>query len=206
MVWLWHKPRLLQAPRDQPGVRNAIYSTVNELDSVLRGKSLLRAGAAVFVPRQPTPTPAPKDTENSEQIQEPTLEENIVNEEASAEALVNVTEVQVASEMEHTAARVLQIKYRERLRRRVPDSESTIRSLRRALFDQLAQESQALPSDMRLYTMIFRGPLAHALLCADKVQRCIFNAKQKTKKHLSNMKTEDLEDIRARQTKSKHQA
>jgi hypothetical protein len=202
MIRLWYRPGLSSAPPKQQNVRNELYSNNSELESIFRGQTLLRADASTFVPRQLISAQPANSPSTEEQAPAP-VDHEVRNDEASAEALVNVTEVQTASKEEHAAARVLQRRYQERLRRKAPESESPIRSLRRSIFDQLALESQSLAFKNSFYRPIFLGPLAHALLCADKIQRWVFNSKQRAKKQLMKMKTEDLEDVRARQTKSK---
>jgi hypothetical protein len=199
MIRLWYRPALHgTTPPEIPNLRNELYSNGNDLASMFRGQTLLRADAATFIPRQIPPADQPMVAEQMSEA----LDSKLLGDESSAEALVNVTKAQNASEEEHAAARVLQHRYRQHLRRKIPSSESTLRSLRRSLFDQFALESQSASIQDNVYRVIFRGPLTHALLCADKIQRWIYNSKQKAKRQLAKMKSEDFEDIRARQTKS----
>jgi hypothetical protein len=195
MVQVFHKPLLPVGHRELPGVRRIVYSHFNDLGSLLENRSTLRAEAAAFKPRDLIAQEPDMDADDE------ITEDHFDAEGASAgQALIDVTEVHVVSKKEHTAATHIQQVYRRYLRRTRSSIETPLASSRRAIFDQLAKAAQDIPSSR--YRKYYLGPLAHALLCADKTQQWVFQLKKKTKRQLSNMKTGDMEEIRARQTKS----
>jgi hypothetical protein len=197
MVQVFHKPLLPIAHRELPGVRRVVYSHTEDLVPLLENRSTLRPEAAEFKPREALVI--------QPEVEEPKPEEDNRedNENSGFElALVNITQVHVVSKEEHTAATRVQRAYKRYLRRKLPATETPIASSRRALFDQLAKASQDLAHVGFRYRQLFLGPLAHALLCAEKTQQWVFHSKKKTKRQLANVKTGDLEEIRARQTKS----
>jgi hypothetical protein len=197
MVHVFHKPLLPMGYKELPGVRRVVYSNLNDLELLLENRSTLRAQAAEFKPRDLVAHEPDMDAD-----EENTDDAFDAEGASSGEALIDVTEVHVVSKQEHAAATHIQQVYGRYLRRKWSSIETPLASSRRAIFDQLAKASQDIPSSS--YRKYYLGPLAHALLCADKTHQWIFQLKKKTKHQLSNMKTGDMEEIRARQTKSMH--
>jgi hypothetical protein len=195
MVQVFHKPLLPVGHKELPGVRRIIYSNLNDLELLLENRSMLRAKAAEFKPRDLIVHEPDMDAD------EETTEDTFGAEGTSpGEAVIDVTEVHVVSKKEHTAATYIQQVYRRYLRRTRSSIETSLASSRRAIFDQLAKASQDIPSSR--YRKYYLGPLTHALLCADKTHQWVFQLKKETKRQLLDMKTGDMEEIRARQTKS----
>jgi hypothetical protein len=205
MVHVFHRPLLPTGLRDIHGVRRVVYANWNDLVPLLENRSTLRAAAPEFKPREVVVAQAvPDDVEPEPEPEENTAGDDVDGEGPELEhTLVNVTQVHTVPEEEHTAASHIQKGYKRYLRRKQPEIEDPLTSSRRALFDQLSKVSEEINFTNSVYQKIYLGPLAHALLCADKVQQWVYEHKRKTKRQLQKLKAEDLEDIRARQTKSR---
>jgi hypothetical protein len=181
-------------------VRRVLYSNREDIIPLLTGQSLLRAEAPEFKPKF---TPA-LETKPSEEIGGAAVNELTgLTADKAQHGLVNVTRVQNFTEdEEHAALRIQQV-YR-RHRRRNELSGSAHDASRKVYFEQCYKQAQSMQLSHRVYRMMLLGPLAHALLCADKIHQVIFAAKRKTKSQFLDMNHENLEEIRARQTKSTH--
>jgi hypothetical protein len=199
MIRISYKPVSDPKFGNLPNTRDLVYTDFKDLPTLIEKGTLLRVEAAEFVPRSmPSAQPVPEAYDEQEAeapVDVPAIDAQEVD-------LDNLTHVQTISAKEHASAGKIQSVYRQHLLKKPPSTESTLSSSRRAFFEQLAQEEYVVPVDKTLYRKMFLGPLAHALLCADHVQRWVYNSKRKAKKQLSLVKHQDLEDIRERQTKS----
>jgi hypothetical protein len=197
MVWLLNSSMQANTSRELPHVRRVVYSNHDDILSLLSGQSQLRAEAPEFKPKN-----ASMDTEELED--EDVIVENLPNppESETQEGLTNVTQVQSFTQAEKDAAISIQHVYRI-YRAKHQLSGTPREAARKVYFEQCLKQAQNMQLPYGIYRMLFLGPLAHALLCADKIQQAIFAAKKKAKGQLLDVKHEDLENIRARQTKSK---
>jgi hypothetical protein len=202
MVRVVYKPLVNATFENIADAKNIVYADFKDLPTLLGKGTLLRVEAAEFVPRPVHSAEAVKEV--SEQPQAVQADAPVDGPITGAQEvdLVNISQVDTIPEEEYRAAGKIQEIYRQHLLKKAPSSESTLASSRRTFFEQLAQEQGTIPAEKTLYRKMFLGPLAHALLCADHVQRWVYNLKRKAKRQLSSLKHQDLEDIRARQTKS----
>jgi hypothetical protein len=192
------KRSLVDQPREVPGVRLVVYSNAEDIIPLIAGHSLLRAEAPVFKPKD---APIPEVSEIAESEGQDAQDVPGIAFEGTQEGLVNVTQVQTFSQEEERAARAIQVQYRRYLQAK-QFSGTSRDAARKVYFEQCAERARTMHFQHLSYRLLFLGPLAHALLCVDRVHQAIFAAKKKAKGQLLDMKHEDLEDIRARQTKS----
>jgi hypothetical protein len=196
---LLQKRSMVDQPRETPGVRLILYSNVEDIIPLVAGQSLLRAQAPEFKPKN-APMPDISEIEEAEEEEAQDVPSAAI--EGTQDGLVNVTQVQTFSQEEERCARYIQVQYRRYLRAKQISGTSQD-AARKIYFEQCSKQALNMHFHHRFYRMLFLGPLAHALLCVDRAQQSIFAAKKKAKSHLLDMKHEYLEDIRARQTKSR---
>jgi hypothetical protein len=199
MLWLLKRSMITVPPRDVSGVRRVVYSNSEDILPLLLGQSLLRAAAPEFKPKGVT-IPETAEAEEPEEDGIESVPDAIGGE--GHDDLVNVTQIQTFTQQEKQAARTIQAEYRRYLREKEVTG-SARDAARKVYFEQCRNQAENMCFAHPSYRLLFLGPLAHALLCIDKVQQAIFAAKKKAKSQLLDVKHEDLEDIRARQTNSK---
>jgi hypothetical protein len=199
MIRIAYKPFPSTTITTIENTKNLVYTDFQDLPTLLEKGTLLRAQAESFVPRTlPIKQDIPEVAEEPQTDAPPEVPVT----DGQDDALINLTQAHTITPEEEQSALKIQNIYRRYSLKKAPASESTIRSSRRTFFEQLAREQSTIAVEKTFYRKLFLGPLAHALLCVDHVQRWVYNSKRRAKKQLSSMKHQDLEDIRARQNKS----
>jgi hypothetical protein len=227
MIQLCHESKNLNAI---PPVRVVIYGNVEDIPFRIRNlhphlKSILRADAAPFVPVDRSVPPVTDEGKNvsynaesvptgdvfSEGVESEDLaaedttndEEAFDNPAVEAVALsdpVDIPQSVATSDTEIQAARIIASIYKRALSRRNGVAKSGLAASRAAIYDKCYAEDQKMDWPKRHYRLLFRGPLVHALLCLELINKHVHSLKVKTKKRLSVAVYEELEEVKKTQT------
>jgi hypothetical protein len=210
MVNLISRARLRGPLHELRGVRNVVWEKPQDIFPMLRtnssSASTLRADATPFVPKGFDTVAESTDLQNDGEGIALALE--VGNGDSERAPVAEQTEsISVGKTHEFTAeeidaARRIADVYLRVSRRRTQKGRSGVHATREAFFASCSKVARTMEWPHIYYKLIFLGPLAHALLSADAVQRWTYASKQKAKKQVKDLQHQDIEEARARQTKS----
>jgi hypothetical protein len=139
--------------------------------------------------------------ENVEAVDERTLQAETFD-RSVGDSLPWDCEDPVLSERRKKAARLIGAAYRHVLSRRKGLAKAGLAANRATLCDAYLTQARQMDWPNRYYRLLFQGPLVHALLCLEVVQKFSLSLKEKAKKRSLTAKYQELEEVGRQRTLS----